>query len=133
MNFGAKLKAQRVSRGLTQDELAEAIGVSRRTLCYYEQGGTYPKNRSIYTKLAAFFGLDVNYFLTEDEEFLAESAIRYGRRGLSQAEAVLAQASALFAGGELSDEDKLAFIREIQELYFDSKERAKKFGAARSS
>ena len=127
MKFGDKLKAQRGQRGLTQDEFAEAIGVSRRTLCYYEQGKTYPKNRAIYKKIADFFELDVNYFLTEDEEFLAEAAKKYGRRGRSQAEAVLAQASALFAGGELSDDDKEAFVREIQALYFDSKERAKKF------
>ena len=127
MKFGDKLKEQRTRRGLTQDEFAEAIGVSRRTLCYYEQGRTYPKNRAFYRKLAEFFGVDVNYFLTEDEEFLTEAAEKYGRRGLSQAEAVLAQASALFAGGELSDDDKQAFLREIQELYFDSKERAKKF------
>ena len=33
----------------------------------------------------------------------------------------------MFAGGELTDEDKLAFMHEIQSLYFDSKDRAKKF------
>lgn len=33
----------------------------------------------------------------------------------------------MFAGGELSDEDKTAFMDEIQMLYLDSKKRAKKF------
>ena len=33
----------------------------------------------------------------------------------------------MFAGGELSDEDKTAFMDEIQSLYLDSKKRAKKF------
>ena len=33
----------------------------------------------------------------------------------------------MFAGGELSDEDKTAFMDEIQSLYLDSKRRAKKF------
>jgi transcriptional regulator with XRE-family HTH domain len=127
MKFGDKLKEQRVRRGLMQDEFAKAIGVARRTLCYYEQGRTHPQNREVYKKLADFFELDVNYFLTEDEEFLTEAAEKYGRRGLSQAEAVLEQAAALFAGGDLSDDDKQAFISEIQELYFDSKLRAKKF------
>ena len=127
MKFGPKLKHLRNQRGLTQSEFAEAIGVSRRTLCYYEEGKTYPKNRAIYKKLADYFEMDVNYFLTEDEEFIAEAAEKYGRRGRSQAEAILTQASALFAGGELSDADKEAFVRELQELYFDSKERTKKF------
>jgi len=127
MKFGDKLKEQRGRRGLTQEEFSEAIGISRRTLCYYEQGKTYPKNREFYKKLAAFFDLDVNYFLAEDEEFLTQAAEKYGRRGRSQARAVLEQASVLFAGGELSDEDKEAFLREIQELYFDSKKQARKF------
>ena len=112
---------------MTQDELALKLGKSKRTVCYYEEGKTYPQNREVYDKLAEIFEMDVNYFLTEDEEFLTEAAEKYGRRGRSQALAVLEQASALFAGGELSDDDKLAFIHEIQELYFDSKKRAKKF------
>jgi hypothetical protein len=40
----------------------------------------------------------------------------------------LSQAAAVFAGGELSDEDRLAFMTEIQELYLESKDiAAKKF------
>ena len=127
MKFGDKVKKQRTRRDMTQDALAKKIGVSKRTVCYYEEGKTYPQNRDIYVRLADIFGMDINYFLTEDEEFLTEAAEKYGRRGRSQAQAVLEQASALFAGGELSDEDKLAFLHEIQGLYFDSKERAKKF------
>ena len=38
-----------------------------------------------------------------------------------------AQAAAMFAGGSLTDEDKIAFMDEIQSLYLDSKRRAKKF------
>ena len=127
MKFGDKLREQRVRHGLTQDQFAKEIGISRRTLLHYEMSKTYPKRREIYKKLADFFEVDMNYFLTEDEEFLTEAAEKYGRRGLSQAESVLEQAAALFAGGELSDDDKQAFLQEIQGLYFDSKERAKKF------
>lgn len=126
MKFGDKVKEQRTRRGMTQDELAKELGISKRTVCYYEEGKTHPHNRTVYDRLADLFEVDVNYFLTEDEEFLTEAAEKYGRRGRSRAQAVLDQASALFAGGELSDEDKLAFIHEIQGLYFDSKERASK-------
>ena len=127
MKFGEKLREQRIKHGLTQDELAKALGVTRRTLCHYEQLERYPKQRAFYAKLADFFAVDVNYFLTEDEEFLTAAAEKYGRRGLSQAQSVLDQAAALFAGGELSADDQEAFVREIQELYFDAKERAKKY------
>jgi hypothetical protein len=37
----------------------------------------------------------------------------------------LEQAAALFAGGELSEEDQIAFVHEIQGLFLDSKQRAK--------
>ena len=33
----------------------------------------------------------------------------------------------MFAGGSLTDEDKIAFMDEIQRLYLESKRRAKKF------
>jgi transcriptional regulator with XRE-family HTH domain len=127
MKFGDKLKEQRGKRGLTQSEIADAIGVSTRTILYYEKGQTYPQSRLIYDKLADYFGVDINYFLTQDEQFLTEAAEKYGRRGRSQAEAILEQATALFAGGELDEDDKLAFVHEIQGLYLDSKERAKRF------
>lgn len=50
----------------------------------------------------------------------------YGRRGQLQAKDILEQNAQLFAGGELSDDDQLAFINEMQQLYLDSKIRAKK-------
>ena len=44
-----------------------------------------------------------------------------------QAQAILTEARQLFAGGELSDDDKLAFLTEMQQLFLDSKQRARKF------
>jgi len=125
MRFGEKVKDLREYKKMTQEELAKAAGVSLRTVQYYEQGKSYPRNRELYTRLASLFEVDVNYLLTEDEEFLAEAVAKYGRRGRIQAEDILEQTHAFFAGGELSDEDRLAFVHEIQQLYFDSKERAK--------
>ena len=125
MKFGEKVKDLRGSKGLTRAELGKEIGVSPRTILYYEHGESYPRNREIYIKLAELFSVDVNYLLTEDEEFLAETTTKYGRRGRIQAEDILAQASALFAGGELSDEEEIAFIHEMQGLFLDSKKRAR--------
>lgn len=125
MKFGDKIKEQRTKRGIKQEELAKALNITARTLIRYEQNLSHPRNREIYKKLAGYFEMDINFFLTEDEEFLTEAARQYGRRGASQAEAILEQTTALFAGGDLSEEDKLAFLHEMQQIYFDSKERAK--------
>ena len=65
--------------------------------------------------------------MTEEETFVTEAAEQYGLRGERQAQRIIEQTAALFAGGELTDEDKTAFMDEIQMLYLDSKERAKKF------
>ena len=64
---------------------------------------------------------------TEDEEFITNASSQYGTRGASQAQQILQQTAAMFAGGELTDEDKLAFMHEFQCLCCDSKDRAKKF------
>ena len=127
MKFGDKVKELRTRIDITQEELAKKIGVSPRTIFAYENGETYPRRRDIYKQLAELFGVELNYLLTEDEEFIAEAADKYGRKGELQAVDILEQATALFAGGELSDEDQLAFLHEMQAIYLDSKERAKKF------
>lgn len=41
------LKAARVNAGLTQQEAADALGISRKTLGNYEQGKRYPKIETI--------------------------------------------------------------------------------------
>lgn len=40
--FGDRLKEIRVGRGLTQQELGEAVGVSNRVIAYYESDGAQP-------------------------------------------------------------------------------------------
>ena len=96
------------------------------TVFTYENG-TYPRYQKTYEQLAALFEVPVDYLRTESEEFITEATALYGRRGQAQAKAILDQTQQLFAGGELSEEDEIAFLRDIQTLYLDSKERAKKF------
>lgn len=121
MKFAEKLKKLRSESQLMQREVAQAIGVTLRTYVSYEQEGRYPRDRTIYTKLAQTFGCDVNYLLTEDEEFVSEAAEKYGRRGKQQAEALVAELSGMFAGGELSEQDKDAVMAALQRAYFDCK------------
>ena len=127
MTFGEKIKNLRQSKNLNQIQLANAIGVSLRTIRGWEIEGRYPKQHELYQKLADVLGCDVSYLMTEEEAFVTEAAEQYGSRGAKQAQQILEQAAAMFAGGELSDDDKTAFMDEIQMLYLDSKKRAKKF------
>lgn len=125
MKFGEKVKTLRLQKHLTQAELAEKAGVSLRTIINYENESRYPKKREVYALLAAALEADERYLLSEDEEFLLLSREEYGPRGEKGARELLGQTAALFAGGELSDDDKLAFVTEIQQLYLESKQTAR--------
>ena len=127
MTFGEKIKNLRKAKNLNQTQLANAIGVSLRTIRGWEIEGRYPKQHELYQKLADILGCDVSYLMTEDVSFVTEATEQYGSRGAKQAQRILEQAAAMFAGGEMSDDDKTAFMDEIQMLYLDSKKRARKF------
>lgn len=127
MKFCEKVKEARNKAGLKQDELAKAIGVSLRTITNYESGERYPKKREVYYKLADVLKVDVNYLLTEDEEFLIDAEKQYGKRSAKQAKELLAEVSGLFAGGDLADEDLDEMMKGIQEAYWIAKEKNRKY------
>lgn len=123
MTFGEKFKTQRKKNGWTQQEVAERLGVTRRMIVSYESDKALPRYRETYQKIAELFGIDVNYLLTEDREFVVEATEKYGRRGSVQAEEVIAGFSGLCAGGALSEEDKDAVMKALQDIYWESKAR----------
>ena len=127
MKFSEKVRRLRKEAHLSQGELAEKVGVSMRSVNAWEAGTSFPRYRKTYEALADVFGVDENYLRTEDEAFLSDVGQRYGTRGQRQASEILSDARQLFAGGDLSDEDKLAFLTEMQQLFLDSKQRSKKF------
>lgn len=60
MTFGKKLKMLRVGKGLTQDEMASELGISRRAYIPYEQDKTKPRNEATYRKMAETLDCDVH-------------------------------------------------------------------------
>ena len=42
MDIGSKIKEARMKAGFTQEQIAEALGVSRQTISNWENGRTYP-------------------------------------------------------------------------------------------
>lgn len=127
MTFGEKVQTLRKERGLSQTEFGKLVGVSLRTVRGWENEGRYPRYRDLYKKIAEVLECETSYIMTDEESFMTEVAENYGSRGVKQAQSILDQAAAMFAGGDLSDEDQIAFINEIQTLYLDAKKRAKKY------
>ncbi len=127
MKFGEKVKNARVVKGLTQAALADAVGVSLRTMVSYEKGDCYPKKREVYGKLATVLDLDTNYLLTENEELIYEAGDKYGSKGKKYAQQLVSEVSGLFAGGSMDDEDLDAVMRAITDAYWLAKEKNKRF------
>ncbi len=121
MKFCEKLKEARKRAGLKQEELAKALGVSLRTITNYESGERYPKKRETYYKLAELFRTEKNYFLNEDEGFLPSAAGKSGEKSAMQAQALVDEVSALFAGGNIADEDLEVMMRALQDAYWIAK------------
>lgn len=127
MTFGEKVKNERNRLGLNQDELAKKIGVTRRVISSYENDSSRPRGTERYKKLAEALGVNINYLLSEDEEFIADVEDNYGHRGAKQAKELLAEVTGLFAGGEMADEDMREMVDAIQEAYLIAKKNNKKY------
>lgn len=123
MKFAEKVRAERLRMGYTQKQLAEIAHVALRTIISYEKGESYPRKRETYAALAKALNVDTNYLLTEDEEFVVDVAEKYGTRGASRAQAIIDGFSGLCAGGTLSEEDKDAVMKALQDIYWESKAR----------
>ena len=123
MTFGEKFKIQREKLGLTQQQVADALGLNRRMITRYENGISFPRTKEAYRKIAEFFEVDINYLLTEEEEFVVQASEQYGSRGMQEAQELIHSMSGLFAGGSLSEQDKDAVMKALQDIYWESKAR----------
>lgn len=61
-NFQNVFKQLRISSGLTQQEVANKLGISRSTIGMYETGAREPDYATLET-IADFFNVDIDYLL----------------------------------------------------------------------
>ena len=61
-NFGRRMSGLRKKAGLTQQELAEALGISRRMVAYYEGESAYAPT-ALLPKMAELFGVTLEELL----------------------------------------------------------------------
>ncbi len=66
MEFNEKLQELRKQKGLTQEELAESLYVSRTAISKWESGRGYPNIDSLKA-IAKFFGITIDELLSSDE------------------------------------------------------------------
>lgn len=61
--FSNVLKTLRIDRGLTQEQLAEKLNITKQAVSHYERGTREPKNQEMYEAIADFFNVDMNYLI----------------------------------------------------------------------
>lgn len=62
MNFGEKLKSLRTGQKLTQQQLADRLGVAKSVVSYYESGDRYP-SYDVLVKIAHTFHVTTDFLL----------------------------------------------------------------------
>ncbi|PZQ96326.1 MAG: LexA family transcriptional repressor [Aeromonas media] len=67
MNVNERIKSRRMACGLTQDQVANRVGVTRVAVSHWERGGADPNGRYL-NELAAALGVSVDWLLTGKEE-----------------------------------------------------------------
>jgi transcriptional regulator with XRE-family HTH domain len=116
MTCGDKIAALRDKRGLTQEDLASKIGISRASLSHYEKNRREPDYTTL-TKLADFFHVSVDYLLgrTEDPVKTTDLAVRDFEENLELSDEQLLEKFAFTVDGrKLTPEESRRFIAFIR-------------------
>jgi len=136
--FAEKVKDARISLGMSQPQLGKLVGVSVRSILAYEKGEKKPHQATMF-KLAKALKVSIK-FLSDDacenpvediakDHYITEAREQYGASGTRDLDSLLSANQALFAGGELSQEQKDKFFEAVMTAYVTCKENAKeKFG-----
>ena len=110
MTLGEKLQALRQKKGLSQEQLAERLEVSRQSVSKWESGQSRPDMDKLVV-LAELFGVSTDYLLKEDGEAPKPSKGRWIPAVLAAALAIALAATAWLgvrAGRAAGERDTLA-------------------------
>lgn len=134
MTFSDKIKIAREAAGLTQSELGEKVGVSKRTIASYESQGASAR-KSTLEKLARVLKVSVTYLSDDNctdpladigkDDYVQKARALYGVKGARDVDELLQDNAALFAGGELSQDQKDAFFQAVMNAYMTCKSEAR--------
>ena len=133
-SFAQKVFDARTELGFSQTQLGEKVGVSLRSILAYEKGEKTPRPSTVL-KLARVLNVSVK-FLTDDncenpledidkDGYIEEARERYGAKGARDLNTLISENCALFAGGELTADEKEVFFEALTKAYIASKEEAR--------
>lgn len=132
--FSEKVRDTRKLLHLNQEQLGILVGVSKRSIAAYESDNVIPRSSTL-TKLSNALNVSTDYLANENiddplyglekTEYIDEARERFGAKAAKEVEFLLERNSALFAGGDISQEAKDAYFEAVMKAYLTCKEEAK--------
>ncbi len=121
MQFGKRLKNLRKERDLTQQDIANVLGVGRATIAGYETKGKQPDYEKL-NQLANYFNTSVDYLLgrtdvrnPEDKNKELEKLAHKEIETVEDALEIIKYQDGLMLNGKiLNDEDKMLLANALQ-------------------
>lgn len=123
--FSEKIIRARKKKGMTQDDLAAACGVTKRTVASYETDGRIPHAGTL-AKIAEALGVTSSYLKDDTAGELAPSGEElyierlrnlYGAEMALEVQDLITKSASLFAGGKLDQEAKDQYFLALTNAY----------------
>jgi transcriptional regulator with XRE-family HTH domain len=134
-SFGQKVREARRLLGLTQQQLGDMVGVSKRAVVAYENSGVIPR-QNVKRRLAQVLGVSLDYleqgdvddpsYGLEKSEYVERTRERFGTKAAREIDFLLERNAALFAGGHLEQDAKDAFFEAVTKAYWAAKQDARR-------
>lgn len=112
------MKNLRLDKGLTQQKLAEILGIPRGTYAHYEIGKREPDHATLLL-LANFFKVSVDFLLNNDTSKLQNVHQRY--KPANDIIKVLEQPEVFCNGTPLTEEDKAKIKASLDIIFWDAR------------
>lgn len=127
MEFKDNLRERRLALRMSQEELAQKVGITSRTVQNYELGNRNPQHIEIVQKLATALDTTVEALLGTEGMFVIGAYEKGGAKTARDINALVSEISGLFAGGEIDDDEKDGIMAALNQAYWKAKEKNKKF------
>jgi transcriptional regulator with XRE-family HTH domain len=117
MNVGQEILVLRAEKGWTQQQFAEKLKTSQRTIAAWEAGDSVPR-KTMKVKIAQVFGLPPNHFLDSETNGLTEERIETDQKtnGTAREKDVMEDIENIVSSAyqEIDEEKKSQVIESIQ-------------------
>ncbi len=123
MKFKDRLKSKRTEAGMTQVQLAEATGLTPRSIQNYEMGTRRPRNDEIVEKLAAALGCSFEDLMGTGGTYIIQAQEKGGAKASRDMETLVDEVVGMFAGGSMDEESMDGVYRALSEAYWEAKDR----------